>query len=176
MSHEHRTFRNPPSATPADVRTALDRKDIIGALDAMVGCALYGDGDWREAQELYLTLLDHDDDQVQALAASYPGHCRQRAGRHRALLASSTCTLARALVATGPPMDLVLIHSSRRKVQLLTQLGYERLKVRVRAPATAVNRIQPIAVRTYASHCARPPMPNARSCRKSTIGISRSRV
>lgn len=74
MSHEHRTFHNPPPATPADVKTAFDRDDIIGALDAMVGCALYGDGDWREAQELYLALLDHDDQQVQALAATCLGH------------------------------------------------------------------------------------------------------
>jgi hypothetical protein len=74
MSQEHRTFHNPPSATPADVRRALDREDIYGALDAMVGCALYGDGDWRELQDLYLTLLDHDDRQVQALAATCLGH------------------------------------------------------------------------------------------------------
>ncbi|MDO3685791.1 hypothetical protein [Micromonospora sp. C28ISP2-4] len=40
----------------------------------MVGCALYGDGDWQEAQELYLELLDHDDHQVQALAATCLGH------------------------------------------------------------------------------------------------------
>ena len=40
----------------------------------MVGCALYGDGDWQEAQDLYLTLLDHDDHQAQALAATCLGH------------------------------------------------------------------------------------------------------
>src|SRR4051794_12528062 len=74
MSHEHRTFHNPPSATPAEVRTALDRQDVHGALNAMVGCALYGDGDWRASQNLYLGLLDHDDHQVQALAATCLGH------------------------------------------------------------------------------------------------------
>jgi hypothetical protein len=74
MSHEHHTFHNPPSATPTDVRRALDRNDIGGATDAMVGCALYGDGDWRVSQELYLTLLDHHDHQVQALAATCLGH------------------------------------------------------------------------------------------------------
>ncbi|AVT32614.1 hypothetical protein C6361_27680 [Plantactinospora sp. BC1] len=40
----------------------------------MVGCALYGDGDWRQSQQLYLALLDHDDHQVQALAATCLGH------------------------------------------------------------------------------------------------------
>lgn len=74
MSHEHHTFHNPPSATPADVRRALDRNDIVGVTDAMVGCALYGDGDWKASQELYLTLLDHPDHQVQALAATCLGH------------------------------------------------------------------------------------------------------
>jgi hypothetical protein len=90
MSHEHRTFHDPPSATPADVRTALDREGIIGALDAMVGCALYGDGDWRETQELYLTLLDHDDDQVQVLAATCLGHLARVYGEldeHRVVVA-----------------------------------------------------------------------------------------
>ncbi|MCO1595764.1 hypothetical protein M8C17_11370 [Micromonospora sp. RHAY321] len=70
MSHEHRTFHTPPSATPDDVRRALDRNDIVGATDAMVGCALYGDGDWKVSQELYLTLLDHHDHQVQAITES----------------------------------------------------------------------------------------------------------
>ncbi|MDG4809434.1 hypothetical protein O7634_22030 [Micromonospora sp. WMMD1120] len=74
MTHEHGTFRNPPPARPTDVRAALDCHDITGALDAMVGCALYGDGDWRESQELYLTLLDDDDRQVQALSATCLGH------------------------------------------------------------------------------------------------------
>jgi hypothetical protein len=49
VSHEHRTFHKPASATPGDVRTALDREDISSALEAMVGCALYGDGDWRRS-------------------------------------------------------------------------------------------------------------------------------
>ncbi|MGK5739260.1 hypothetical protein [Micromonospora sp. URMC 103] len=74
MGHEHLTFHNPPPATPVVVQIALDRDDIIGALDAMVGCALYGDGDWRESQELYLALLGHDNQQVQALAATCLGH------------------------------------------------------------------------------------------------------
>ena len=74
MGHEHHTFHNPPPATPADVRTALDRDDLSGALDAMVGCALYGDGDWRESQDLYLALLEHNDQHVQALAATCLGH------------------------------------------------------------------------------------------------------
>ncbi|RBJ08066.1 hypothetical protein DRA43_07340 [Micromonospora provocatoris] len=47
----------------------------------MVGCALYGDGDWKEAQELYLELLDHDDHQVQALAATCLGHLARVYGR-----------------------------------------------------------------------------------------------
>ncbi|WBB69038.1 hypothetical protein [Micromonospora sp. WMMD812] len=81
MGHEHHIFHNPPPATPAGVRAALDRDDIVGALDAMVGCALYGDGDWKEAQELYLGLLDHDDQQVQALAATCLGHLARVYGR-----------------------------------------------------------------------------------------------
>jgi hypothetical protein len=81
MSHEHRTFHNPPPATPEDVRAALHRADISGALDAMVGCALYGDGDWKESQDLYLALLDHDDHQVQALAATCLGHLARVYGR-----------------------------------------------------------------------------------------------
>ena len=74
MSHQHHTFHNPPSATPDDVRRFLDDADVSGALNAMVGCALHGDGDWKEAQDLYLALLDHDDRQVQALAATCLGH------------------------------------------------------------------------------------------------------
>jgi hypothetical protein len=81
MSHQHHTFHNPPSATPADVRTALDREDISAALNAMVGCALYGDGDWRGSQDLYLALLDHNDHQVQALAATCLGHLARVYGR-----------------------------------------------------------------------------------------------
>ncbi|MEU0078917.1 hypothetical protein ABZY58_13530 [Micromonospora tulbaghiae] len=52
MGHHHHTFHNPPSATPSGVRAALARAELGPALDAMVGCALYGDGDWKEAQEL----------------------------------------------------------------------------------------------------------------------------
>jgi hypothetical protein len=74
MSHEHRTFFNPPPATPADVGAALEDQDVPGALNAMVGCALYGHGDWRETQDLYLTLLGHEDRQVQSLAATCLGH------------------------------------------------------------------------------------------------------
>jgi hypothetical protein len=74
MCHEHRTFHNPPSATPAEVRAALDRGDLPGALDAMVGTALYGDGDWKELQELHLQLLEHEDHEVSALAATCLGH------------------------------------------------------------------------------------------------------
>jgi hypothetical protein len=74
MSHSHHTFRNPPPATPGEVRAAFGRGDLDAALDAMVGCALHGEGDWREAQELYLALLDHPDHQVQALAATCLGH------------------------------------------------------------------------------------------------------
>lgn len=54
MSHEHRTLFNPPPATPADVEAAPGNWDVNGALEAMVGCALYGHGDWRQAQDLYL--------------------------------------------------------------------------------------------------------------------------
>ncbi|WP_244219200.1 hypothetical protein [Micromonospora arida] len=46
MRHEHHIFHNPPSSTPAAVHAALDRGDLPAALDAMVGTALYGDGDW----------------------------------------------------------------------------------------------------------------------------------
>ncbi|GAA0228133.1 HEAT repeat domain-containing protein [Cryptosporangium japonicum] len=74
MSHQHHIFHNPPPATPDDVLSALDRADIPAATNAMVGCALYGDGDWREAQSLFLALLDHDDPQVQSLAATCLGH------------------------------------------------------------------------------------------------------
>ncbi|MEV4703436.1 hypothetical protein [Actinoplanes sp. NPDC049316] len=81
MDHRHHTFHNPPSATPSDVRAALDRDDIVAALNAMVGCALYGDGDWKESQELYLTLLDHNDHQVQALSATCLGHLARVYGR-----------------------------------------------------------------------------------------------
>lgn len=81
MGHEHHTFHNPPSATPTDVRSALEREDIGAALSAMVGCALYGDGDWRESQDLYLVLLDHEDHQVQSLAATCLGHLARVYGR-----------------------------------------------------------------------------------------------
>ncbi|WP_326550123.1 hypothetical protein [Micromonospora sp. NBC_01813] len=74
MRHEHHVFHNPPSATPVEVRAALDRGDLPAALDSMVGATLYGDGDWRELQELHLQLLAHDDDQVSALAATCLGH------------------------------------------------------------------------------------------------------
>jgi hypothetical protein len=74
MGHEHHIFRNSPPATPADVCLSLDRSDLPGALDAMVGSVLYGDGDWEELQELHLGLLDHDDLQVRALAATCLGH------------------------------------------------------------------------------------------------------
>nr|WP_308128968.1 hypothetical protein [Actinoplanes polyasparticus] len=74
MSYEHRVFQNPPPAAPADVRAALDRGDLPTALDAMVGTALYDRGDWKELQELHLELLQHDDHQVSALAATCLGH------------------------------------------------------------------------------------------------------
>ncbi|RKR86197.1 hypothetical protein BDK92_0420 [Micromonospora pisi] len=74
MPHEHLVFHNPPSATPAEVRAALGRGDLSGALNAMAGTALYGDGDWKELQELYLHLLTHDDHQVSALGATCRGH------------------------------------------------------------------------------------------------------
>ena len=74
MHHEHRVFRNPPPATPADVRAAVDRGDVPRALDAMVGSTLYKSGDWRELQELQLRLLEHEDRQVSALAATCLGH------------------------------------------------------------------------------------------------------
>ncbi|SDZ21775.1 hypothetical protein SAMN05444365_107124 [Micromonospora pattaloongensis] len=74
MGHKHGVFHNPPPATPADVLAAFDRGDLSGALDAMVGTALYGDGDWQELQELYLRLLHHEDHQVSALAATCLGH------------------------------------------------------------------------------------------------------
>jgi hypothetical protein len=45
MTHVHHTFFNRPPATPADVEAALGRQDLPGALNAMVGCALYGHGD-----------------------------------------------------------------------------------------------------------------------------------
>ncbi|MET8086524.1 hypothetical protein [Micromonospora sp. NPDC005237] len=74
VPHEHHVFHNPPPSTPDEVRAALDRGDLPAALDAMVGTALYGDGDWRELQELHLRLLEHDDRQVSALAATCLGH------------------------------------------------------------------------------------------------------
>lgn len=74
MRHEHHVFHNPPRATSADVRAALDRGDLPGVLDAMVGSAFYDGGDWKELQELHLQLLDHEDRQVSALAATCLGH------------------------------------------------------------------------------------------------------
>ncbi|MBQ1041441.1 hypothetical protein KBX03_02855 [Micromonospora sp. C72] len=74
MRHEHHVFHNPPSSTPAEVHAALDRGDLSAALDAMVGTALYGDGEWTELQELHLQLLGHEDHQVSALAATCLGH------------------------------------------------------------------------------------------------------
>ena len=81
MGHEHRVFRNPPGATPAGVRAALDRGELFSALDAMVGSVLYGEGDWKELQELYLALLDHEDRQVRLLAATCLGHVARVYGR-----------------------------------------------------------------------------------------------
>ncbi|MFG1675361.1 hypothetical protein [Micromonospora sp. NPDC049282] len=74
VRHEHHVFHNPPPSTPAEVNAALDRGDLSAALDAMVGTALYGDGDLGELQELHLRLLAHDDHQVSALAATCLGH------------------------------------------------------------------------------------------------------
>lgn len=74
MRHTHRVFHNPPPATPADVRATFDRGELFSALDAMVGAALYGDGDWKELQGLYLELIDHEDRQVKALPATCLGH------------------------------------------------------------------------------------------------------
>jgi hypothetical protein len=74
MHQEHHAFHNPPSATPPEVRAALDRGDLQGGLDAMVGTVLYGDGDWKELQELHLQVLEHEDRQVSALAATCLGH------------------------------------------------------------------------------------------------------
>jgi hypothetical protein len=74
MGQEHHVFHNPPPATSADVQGALDRGELSSALDAMVGAALHGDGDWEELQNLYLGLLDHQDRQVRALAATCLGH------------------------------------------------------------------------------------------------------
>jgi hypothetical protein len=74
VRREHHVFHNPPPATPVQVRAALDRGDLPEALEAMVGTALYGYGDWREPQELYLQLLEHEDHQVSALAATCLGH------------------------------------------------------------------------------------------------------
>nr|WP_193599512.1 hypothetical protein [Micromonospora purpureochromogenes] len=74
MRYEHHFFHKPPSSTPAEVHAALDRGDLSAALEAMVGTALYGEGDWRELQELHLQLLGHEDHQVSALAATCLGH------------------------------------------------------------------------------------------------------
>ncbi|WP_223874833.1 hypothetical protein [Salinispora oceanensis] len=74
MRHTHRVFHNPPPATSADVRAAVDGGELVSALDAMVGAALYGDGDWKELQDLYLELLNHESCQVKALAATCLGH------------------------------------------------------------------------------------------------------
>ncbi|GIJ23998.1 hypothetical protein [Micromonospora lutea] len=74
MRHEHHVFYNPPPSTPAAVHAALDRGDMSAALNAMVGTVLYGDGDRKELQELHLRLLDHEDHQVSALAATCLGH------------------------------------------------------------------------------------------------------
>lgn len=74
VSHEHRVFHNPPPTTPAEVRAALDGNDLRSAAAAMVGAVLYGDGDWKELQELYLELLSHEDRQVRTLAATCLGH------------------------------------------------------------------------------------------------------
>lgn len=53
VAHVHRVFHDPPPATSADARAALDDGDLPGALDTMVGSVLYGGGDWRELQQLY---------------------------------------------------------------------------------------------------------------------------
>ncbi|HYN94950.1 MAG TPA: hypothetical protein VES42_13965 [Pilimelia sp.] len=81
MAHGHHVFRNPPPATPADVEAALDRGDVPGATDAMVGSVLHGHGHWQELQELYLRLLDHEEPQVRALAATCLGHLARVHGR-----------------------------------------------------------------------------------------------
>ncbi|QSB16855.1 hypothetical protein JQS43_11540 [Natronosporangium hydrolyticum] len=74
VRHQHHVFHNPAPSTPAEVHAALERGDLSTALDAMVGTALYGGGDWRELQELHLRLLEHEDHQVSALAATCLGH------------------------------------------------------------------------------------------------------
>lgn len=76
-----RQFRNPPPATPADVRAAIAGGEFSAVLDAMVGSALYDTGDWRELQDLHLELLHHEDRQVRALAATCLGHLARVYGR-----------------------------------------------------------------------------------------------
>lgn len=74
MSHQHNTFHNPGPATAAMVRAAIDQADISAACDAIVGSALHGDGDWKELQDLYLSLLDGQDPQVASVAMICLGH------------------------------------------------------------------------------------------------------
>jgi hypothetical protein len=74
MSHQHNTFHNPGPATAAMVLAAIERADSSAACDAIVGSALHGDGDWKELQDLYLSLLDGQDPQVSSVATICLGH------------------------------------------------------------------------------------------------------
>ncbi|MBQ0906032.1 hypothetical protein [Micromonospora sp. U21] len=111
MGHEHHVFHNPPPATPAEVRAALDRGELSSALDAMVGSALYGDGNWKELQELYLGLLDHEDRQVRLLAATCLGHV---ARVYRRLDEDRVVPLLRRIGATTALEDIETFLHPRR--------------------------------------------------------------
>jgi hypothetical protein len=113
MGHEHHRFHNPVSATPIEVRAALDRGEMSNALDAMVGAVLYGDGDWEELQDLYLALLDHHDRQVRLLAATCLGHLARVYGR---LDEDRVVPKLRQLGATNALSDIeVFLHPRRTR-------------------------------------------------------------
>lgn len=66
-------YEEPEPASPRDVTEALARGDHHAAAQALVGATFYYP-DWREVQMLCLRLLDDDDRELAAVAATCLGH------------------------------------------------------------------------------------------------------
>lgn len=66
-------YEEPEPSRPQDVIAALDRGDPFGASKALIGAAMHHE-EWRDVQELCLRLLEGEDRNVAATAATALGH------------------------------------------------------------------------------------------------------
>lgn len=66
-------YEEPEPSGPQEVIAAIDRGDSPGASTALIGAALHYE-DWGEVQALCLQLLEGDDRNVAATAATALGH------------------------------------------------------------------------------------------------------